>query len=109
MIKIVKIRDKEIIIWEGGVCCKPIACLKSENTIISLVKEVTISKSVGAKTNSAKIIAIFIVLTNCTGCSIAATDRFIIGASAAFAKIEKSSTLKIILKKNPIKNWIGSW
>jgi hypothetical protein len=59
--------------------------------MISLVKLVTIRIKVGAKTKSARIMAMFIVFTNCAGWSIAATDRFTRGgASSAKAAIPLS-------------------
>jgi hypothetical protein len=80
------------------------ACLKRENTIIILVKEVTINNKVGAKAINVKITAILIVFTNCAGSVTPETERLIIGAeSAAKAKIENNKSVSINFKKNPIK------
>lgn len=102
--KIVKIKDNEIIIWFGGVCCKPSACLSNEKTIISLVKLVTIKISVGANTKRVKITAILIVFTNCAGSSSAAIERFTTGGAGSCAnnnEIEKISKLNISFKYRP--------
>jgi hypothetical protein len=81
------------------------ACLKSEKIIMILVKEVTIKISVGANTRSVKIIAVLMVLTNCAGSFIPATERFTIGAvsGAAKAKIENINSVIINFKKNPVQ------
>ena len=87
----------------GGVDCNPIACLRRENTITILVKEVTIKIRVGARTKRVKIIAILIVFTNCAGSSNAATERFTIGAvSAAKMCTAKNNRVNKNFKKNPM-------
>jgi len=66
--------------------------------MINLVKDVTIKSKVGARTKRARNIAILIVLTNCAGSSIAATDKFTIGAVSAEVKLKKNNKTKNILK-----------
>ncbi len=104
MIKIVKTKAKETMIWDGGVCCKPIACLNNENTIIILVNEVTIRIRLGANTSKVKITAIFIVFTNWAGSFTPATERFTIGAVSVAAKAKIENSIKVIInfKKIPV-------
>ena len=87
--------------------------LESEKLLIILVNEVTISISVGANAINVKIIAIFIVFTNCAGSLIAATERLTIRAvSSANAKIDKTTNFqknflkKILFVKKCFKNGI---
>ena len=107
MINTVSIRHIDIIIWFGGACCKPIACLSSENTMSNLVKLVTINRSVGASAKSVNIITILIVFTNWAGSSIAAIDRLTTGKlSAANSEIEKIRSVNMIFKNYPVKNYL---